>query len=79
MNDCYVYKKKSDQKVDIKPSNVCQEIFDNENQTEFLKLNFNPLELKFVRFFGKFLCKIELSSLFKKSAQKFVSYPLNWL
>ncbi len=34
--------KKSDQKVDIKPSNVCQEIFDNENQTEFFKLNFNP-------------------------------------
>ncbi len=56
--------KKTDQKVDIKPSNVCQEIFDNENQTEFFNLNFNPLELKFVRFFGMFLCKIELSSLF---------------
>ncbi len=55
---------------------MCQEIFGNENQTEYFKLNFNPLELKFVRFFGMLLCKIELSSLFKQSAQKFVSYPL---
>ena len=49
---------------------MCQEIFDNENQTEFFKLNFNPLELKFVRFFGMFLCKIEWSSFFKKSGPK---------
>ncbi len=68
--------KKSDQKVDIKPSNVCQEFFDNENQAEFFKLNFNPSELKFVRFFEMFLCKIELSSLLKKSAQNLFLTPL---
>ncbi len=41
MNDCYVYKK-SGQKVDIKPSNVCQEIFGNENQTVFLNSILTP-------------------------------------
>jgi hypothetical protein len=51
--------KKSGQKVDFKPSNVCQEIFGNENQTVFFKLNFNPLELTFIRFFGVCLCKME--------------------
>jgi hypothetical protein len=54
----------SGQKVDIKPLNVCQEIFANEDQTVFFKLNFNPFELTFVRFFGMFLCKIEQSSFF---------------
>jgi hypothetical protein len=43
--------KKSGKKIDIKPSNVCQEIFSNEDQTVFFKPNFNPFELTFVRFF----------------------------
>jgi hypothetical protein len=68
--------KKSGQKVDIKPSNVCQEIFGNENQTVFFKLNFNPLELTFVRFFGVCLCKMEWSSIFKKSGPKICFLPL---
>ncbi len=40
------------------------------------KLNFNPLELTFVRFFGVCLCKMEWSSIFKKSGQKICSLPL---
>jgi hypothetical protein len=55
---------------------VCQEIFGNENQTVFFKLNFNPLELTFVRFFGVCLCKMEWSSIFKKSGPKICFLPL---
>ena len=68
--------KKSGQKVDFKPSNVCQEIFGNENQTVFFKLNFNPLELTFIRFFGVCLCKMEWSSFLKKSGPKICFLPL---
>ncbi len=55
---------------------MCQEIFGNENQTVFFKLNFNPLELTFVRFFGMFLWKIELSSFFFNSGPKICFLPL---
>ncbi len=49
---------------------MCREIFGNENQTVFFKLNFNPLELTFVRFFGVCLCKMEWSLFFRKSGPK---------
>jgi hypothetical protein len=74
-----IFIKKSGQKVDIKPSNRCQEIFGNENQTVFFKLNFNPLELTFVRFLGCVCAKWNDLQFLKNQAQKFVFYPLNWL
>jgi hypothetical protein len=68
--------KRSGQKIDIKPSNVCQEIFGNKDQTVFFKPNFNPFKLTFVRFFGMFWCKIERSSFLKKSGPKISFLPL---
>ncbi len=38
----FMFIKKSGQKVDIKPSNVCQKIFCNENQTVFLNSILTP-------------------------------------
>jgi hypothetical protein len=54
-----MFKKKSGQKVDIKLSNMRQEIIGNKNQTVFFKVDFNPLKLTFLRFFWMIAGKIE--------------------